>query len=139
VTLAAAAELPRQGGRLTFLRPAGWQLPLPLAFAYAAFFAAPLLMLAGISIFNDDKLTEPRFAMWAKFLGDPFYWKVIFDTLKLGFFAVCATVVVGYPLALLYMSAGPTLQRVLLFIIILPLLTSVVVRTCACCRPSSAW
>lgn len=131
MSLAAAADTPRIGGLPALLRPAGWQLSLPLALAYAAFFAAPLLILVGVSIFSDDKLTNPGFAMWAKFLGDPFYWKVIFDTLKLGFYAVVATVIVGYPLALLYMSAGPTAQRVLLFIIILPLLTSVVVRTFA--------
>lgn len=131
MSLAETAGAARAGGLPAWMKPAGWQLSLPLAFAYAAFFAAPLLMLAGITAFSDDKLTDLGFAMWAKFLGDPFYWKVIFDTLKLGFYAVCATVVVGYPLALLYMSVGPTAQRVLLFIIILPLLTSVVVRTFA--------
>lgn len=131
MSLAETAGAARAGGLPALLRPAGWQLSLPLALAYAAFFAAPLLMLAGISIFSDDQLSDPGFAMWVKFLGDAFYWKVIFDTLKLGFYAVLATMIVGYPLALLYVSAGPTLQRVLLFIIILPLLTSVVVRTFA--------
>jgi putative spermidine/putrescine transport system permease protein len=131
VSLAETAGAQRAGGLPAWLAPAGWQLSLPLALAYAAFFAAPLLMLVGISAFSDDQITDLGFAMWIKFLGDPFYWKVIFDTLKLGFLAVIATLIVGYPLALLYMSAGPAMQRVLLFIIILPLLTSVVVRTFA--------
>jgi putative spermidine/putrescine transport system permease protein len=115
----------------SLLRPAEWQLALPLAAAFVAFFAVPLLLLAAVSIFDDDKITVAGFAMWAKFLGDPFYWKVTFDTLKLGLLTVGATILIGYPLALVYMAAGPRLQRVLLFIIIMPLLLSVVVRTFA--------
>src|SRR5206468_8164936 len=42
-----------------------------------------------------------------------------------------ATAVVAYPLALVYLGARPRWQRVILFVVILPLLTSVVVRTFA--------
>ena len=42
-----------------------------------------------------------------------------------------ATALIGYPLALVYLGAGPRWQRVILFVVILPLLTSVVVRTFA--------
>jgi putative spermidine/putrescine transport system permease protein len=128
VTLVAAA-LP--AARAPWLKPAAWQLALPLALAFAAFFLAPLGILAGVSAFGDEQITKLDFAQWRKFLGDPFYWAVIGNTLKLGLYAVGATVLIGYPLALVYMGAGPRLRRVLLFIIILPLLTSVVVRTFA--------
>ena len=121
----------RPGGAWSLLRPAEWQLVLPLALAFIAFFAVPLLILAAVSAFDDDGITTVGFAMWRKFLGDPFYWKVIGDTVKLGFLTVAATVLVGYPLALVYMAAGPRIQRLLIFIVILPLLTSVVVRTFA--------
>ncbi len=113
------------------LKWAEWQLALPLLLAFLAFFAAPLLSLAGVSAFGDDKITVLDFAMWAKFLGDAFYWKVIGDTVKLGCLTVAATLLVGYPLALVYLGATPLVQRILLFIVILPLLTSVVVRTFA--------
>jgi putative spermidine/putrescine transport system permease protein len=113
------------------LRPAEWQLVLPLALAFVGFFAAPLLILAVVSAFDNEELTTVGFAMWAKFLGDPFYWKVMGDTVKLGFLTVGATVLVGYPLALVHMASAPAVQRVLIFIVILPLLTSVVVRTFA--------
>ena len=49
---------------------------------------------------------------------------MIFDTLKLGVFAVTATTLLAYPLALLFRGVGPRTQRVLLFIILMPLLTS---------------
>ena len=61
-----------------------WQLALPLALAFAALFLAPLLLLVGVSFFDDDKITQPGFASWAKFFGDPFNCKVIVDTLLLG-------------------------------------------------------
>src|ERR1043166_725284 len=108
-----------------------WQLALPLTLAFAALFLAPLLLLVATSFFNDDKITEPGFASWAKFFGDSFNYKVIVDTLLLGLKTVCATVLVGYPLALVYMDLSVRLQKVLLFIIIMPMLLSVVVRTFA--------
>lgn len=120
-----------RGGFAALFSPAEWQLALPLALAFTAFFAAPLLMLVAVSAYDDDQITKLGFAMWSKFLSDPFYWKVTFDTLKLGALTVLATVLIGYPLALVYMSAGPRMQRVLLFVIIMPMLLSVVVRTFA--------
>ena len=108
-----------------------WQLALPLALAFAALFLAPLLMLVAVTFFNDDKITQPGVAQWVKFFGDPFHYKVIADTLLLGVKTVCATVIVGYPLALVFIDLSPRLQKVLIFIIVLPLLLSVVVRTFA--------
>lgn len=113
------------------VRWAEWQLALPLALAYAAFFLVPLLLLIVVSAFDDETLGTARFAQWRKFYGDPFYWKVILDTLKLGVYTVLATTVIGYPLALVYLKAKPRWQRLILFVVILPLLTSVVVRTFA--------
>ena len=110
---------------------AEWQLALPLTLAFASIFLAPLLMLVGVSFFNDDKITEPGFAQWAKFLGDPFSYKVIADTMLLGAKTVCATILIGYPLALVYLDAPQRLQKVLIFVIVMPLLLSVVVRTFA--------
>lgn len=113
------------------LRPQRWQLALPLTLAFIAFFAAPLLMLFGTSGYEDDMLTQPGMATWTRFLTDPFYWKVTLDTLKLGAMTVCATLLVGYPLAVVYLQAGERWRRAMLFIIIMPVLLSVVVRTFA--------
>jgi len=116
------------GGKLSFRE---WQLALPLALAFTAVFVMPLLLLIGVSFFNDEKMTQPGLASWLKFFGDPFNYKVIGDTLLLGAKTVCTTVLIGYPLALVYLDLSPRLQRVLLFIIVMPLLLSVVVRTFA--------
>ena len=108
-----------------------WQLALPLALAFASLFLAPFLLLFGVAFFNDDKLSQPGFAQWIKFFGDPFHYKVIADTMLLGVKTVGTTILVGYPLALVFVDLSPRLQRVLLFIIVMPLLLSVVVRTFA--------
>src|SRR5258708_28957243 len=126
-----AVGFERAGGTGPRVRWAEWQLALPLLLAFLAFFVGPLLILVVVSAFGDEKITLVNFAMWTKFLSDPFYWKVTGDTVKLGFLTVAATLLVGYPLALVYLAARPGVQRLLLFIVILPLLTSVVVRTFA--------
>jgi len=108
-----------------------WLLASPLALAYGLFFAAPLLLLAWISLHEDAELTRMGFATWAKFLGDPFYVGVVIKTLKLGIITVIAASVLSYPVALVYYTAGPRVRRILLFVVLLPLLTSVVVRTFA--------
>ncbi len=113
------------------LRLAEWQLALPLGLAFAALFLAPLLLLVATSFYNDAKMTQPGVDSWIKFFGDPFHYKVIGDTLLLGAKTVCTTVLIGYPLALVYLDLSPRLQRVLLFIVVMPLLLSVVVRTFA--------
>ncbi|MCA0302643.1 MAG: ABC transporter permease [Proteobacteria bacterium] len=129
--------IPSAARDLSLGQPGGWfrlregQLALPLALAFLSLFLAPLLMLCGVSFFEDDKITRPGLGTWAKFLGDPFTWKVIGDTLLLGVKAVITTMILGYPLALVFMDAGPRLQKVLIFVIVMPLLLSVVVRTFA--------
>ena len=115
--------------RVRFGRP--WLLTLPLALAFISFFVAPLLLLFGISGFNDEQITEPGLKTWGDFLADPFYWRVTGNTIKLGLLTVLATLVIGYPFAVTYTNSGPRTQRVLLFIIIMPVLLSVVVRTFA--------
>src|SRR3989441_535658 len=54
----------QQGSRQVTVRvrPAEWQLALPLALAYAAFFLVPLLLLIGVSAFDDEKITTLGFA-----------------------------------------------------------------------------
>lgn len=108
-----------------------WRLAAPLGLTYVVFFAAPFLILLGISFYADAEQTRLGFDSWVKFYTDAFYLKVIFDTLKLGVFAVVATTILAYPLALVFRASSARMQRVLIFIILMPLLTSVVIRTFA--------
>jgi putative spermidine/putrescine transport system permease protein len=108
-----------------------WRLATPLGLAYLILFAAPLLLLLWISFFEDNELTRMGLGTWVKFLSDPFYVGVVWRTLVLGVVTVIAATILAYPLALVFYEAGPRMRRLLLFIVVLPLLTSVVVRTFA--------
>ena len=108
-----------------------WRLIGPLAAAYLIFFLAPLALLGWISLYDDIDMTVLGGGHWARFLGDECYRGVLAGTLRLGVLTVLATTILAYPLAMAFCAAGPRMQRVMLFIILLPLLTSVVVRTFA--------
>ena len=125
----AATAAPPPGGESG--NGGDWRLAAPLGLVYLAFFAAPFLILLGVSFYADAEQTRLGLDSWTKFYGDAFYLKVIFDTLKLGVFAVLATTLVAYPLALAFRAAGTRAQKALIFIILMPLLTSVVIRTFA--------
>jgi putative spermidine/putrescine transport system permease protein len=108
-----------------------WRLTGPLGLAYAAFFAAPLLLLLTISFYDDADLTRISGSQWLKFFSDPFYLSVVGRTLQLGAVTVLATSLLSFPLALVFCASRPGVQRLLLLIMVMPLLTSVVVRTFA--------
>ena len=108
-----------------------WQLVLPLALFFAVFVFAPLALLGAVSFYNDTTITTPGVAQYVKFLTDRFNMAVLGQTLWLGLLATAVALVVGYPLAYIYMVAPVAMQRVLMLVIVLPLLTSAVVRTFA--------
>jgi len=108
-----------------------WRLATPLGLAYMAFFAAPLLLLLWVSFYEDNELTRLGPGQWIKFLSDPFYVGVVWRTIVLGIATVLAATLLSYPLALVFYSASQGVRRLLLFIVVLPLLTSVVGRTFA--------
>ena len=109
-------------------RPA---LLLPLATAHALLFAAPLLLLVVTSFATDETLHAYTTQAWTELLGDPFNLRALLNTLKLGAYTVLATTLLAFPLALLHQVAGPRLRQAILIAAILPLLTSVVVRSFA--------
>jgi putative spermidine/putrescine transport system permease protein len=108
-----------------------WQLVLPLALFFVLFVLAPLVLLAFVSGHDDATLTERGFAQYRKFLFDGFNLAVLGQTLWLALKTTCLAALIGYPLAYLYTLAPRRLQGLLILLIVLPLLTSAVVRTFA--------
>lgn len=114
------------------MSPGGaWRLVLPLAGAQMVFFVAPLLLLAITSVSTDENMRALSGAAWADLVGDGFNLRATWNTLRLAGRTVLAAVVLSAPLALLHLTAGPRLRRLILLAAVLPLLTSVVVRTFA--------
>ena len=108
-----------------------WQLVVPLALFFLVFVFVPLALLGVVSLHNDTAIKQPGVAQYAKFLTDRFNLTVLGTTLWLGVLATAVALVIGYPLAYLYTLASRGVQRVLILVIVLPLLTSAVVRTFA--------
>jgi putative spermidine/putrescine transport system permease protein len=106
-----------------------WKLALPLALFMLAFFVAPLFVLIATSLHGDGSSAGWSLGQYGKFLGDTFNLRVLAETLWLGVKATLVCLFFGYPLAWLTARASPRVQSMLLFLIVLPILTSVVVRT----------
>lgn len=106
-------------------------LVMPLAVAHLLLFAAPLLLLVATSFAGDETLKTASLRAWTELLGDPFNLRALLNTVKLGALTVLVTSCLAIPLALVHMVAGLRLRRVILIAAILPLLTSVVVRSFA--------
>jgi putative spermidine/putrescine transport system permease protein len=110
---------------------ADWRLLLPLGGFFVLFFAAPLVVLLLVSLSDGLALAHFGLAQYAKFLGDAFSLSILADTVVLGVKATAVCLLFGLPLAWVCVHAGPRLRGLLLFLVILPILTSVVVRTFA--------
>jgi putative spermidine/putrescine transport system permease protein len=107
------------------------KLAWPLAAFFVVFFIAPLVLLFLVSLYTDTSMTHFGLTQYAKFLLDPFSLKVLASTLWLGVEVTALCLLLGFPLAYVYLRVPPWVQGVLMLIVLLPLLTSVVVRTFA--------
>jgi putative spermidine/putrescine transport system permease protein len=104
---------------------------LPLAALFVAFFVAPLIVLLALSLHADTAAATWTAANYVKFFTDRFNYSILWDTLLLGVKATLVCLVFGYPIAWICARASARWQSVLVFLVILPILTSVVVRTFA--------
>lgn len=109
-----------------------WALALPLAAVFALFFIAPLGLLVSISFQAERQMTGVwGLTQYAAFLTDPLNLAVLGDTLLVGAKATALCLLFGYPLAWLCTRVPARWQAALIFLIVLPIVTSVVVRTFA--------
>ncbi len=105
-----------------------WQLALPATLFLAVYFFAPLLMLFWWSVRAPEGggLTLGNFQA---LLGDPFFLETLGLSLRLSFEVTAITLALGFPLAYLYTKVGSGARLAILFVTLLPLLTSAVVRS----------
>jgi putative spermidine/putrescine transport system permease protein len=88
-------------------------------------------MLAFVSFYGDAQMSQwGALANWQK-MFDAFGLGVLADTLWLGVQVTLLCLVLGYAVAWTYLRMPGRLQTLVIFIVMLPLLTSVVVRTFA--------
>ena len=105
------------------------KLALPLAGFFVVFFLAPLAILFYVSLHTDETMKAFGFTQYAKFLLDPFSLKVLSHTLWIGVEVTFLCLALGLPMAWVYVRSPGWAQAILMLVVLLPLLTSVVVRT----------
>lgn len=108
------------------------RLALPLGLFFALFFIAPLALLLVTSLQSDRAMTGTLgLVQYTDFFSEALNLSVLGATLLVGLKATALCLLAGYPLAYVSMRASPRLRAALLFIVVLPIVTSVVVRTFA--------
>ena len=110
------------------MKASGFPYVIPMLLLSVAFFATPLAVLVGYSFASPDGATLDHYR---RFLGDPFNFRVLVNTARLGVETVIGTTLLGVPIALLYWHSGKTWRQVIIFLTLVPMLTSNVVRTFA--------
>jgi len=108
-----------------------WPLALPLAALFIVCFVAPFCVLLALSLHADAQARAFSVAQYAKFFGDTFNLSILWSTLWLAIKATLVCLLFGYPIAWVCSRAPARWQSVLVFVVVLPILTSVVVRTFA--------
>ena len=122
--MAAAAAVPAD-------RSAPLGLAAPLGLFFAVFVLLPLLLLAFVSTYADTSMAAHGMHQYTRFLGDAFNRGVLLGTLSLGLQVTVLSLLLGLPLAYAYTLVPARWQGLLMLLIVLPLLTSAVVRTFA--------
>jgi putative spermidine/putrescine transport system permease protein len=104
---------------------------MPLAALFLVAFVLPLTALIFISLFRTPQFLEFGPDQYVRFFTDAFSLRVLVDTLQLGAEVAMLALFLAYPLGIVYVAAGPLARSIITFLILLPLLTSTVVRTFA--------
>jgi len=105
------------------------KLVLPLTALFITCFIAPLVVLIFLSLHGEAAMRTWTFANYVKFFIDPFNYSILWETLLLGVKATLVCLAFGYPIAWVCARSSARMQSVIVFLVILPILTSVVVRT----------
>ena len=109
----------------------GWY-SLPGTIVLGLVFGFPIAYLCVNSFFRHAGLgqVEPDFTLanYSKFLTDWFYLSILADTFLLGAIVVSACVVLAYPVAYFLARTRSRWRGVLIFLVVAPLLISVVIR-----------
>ena len=108
-----------------------WPLALPLAALFVVCFLAPFAVLVGLSLHAEPEMRTWSLGQYAKFFGDTFNLSILASTVWLAIKATLVCLVFGYPIAWVASRAPARWQAILVFLVVLPILTSVVVRTFA--------
>ncbi len=108
-------------------RPSSLWLLLPALGFLAAFFAYPLAAIVMRSFEGPDAgLTLDHYRT---FFTLPIYVRILWQTIEISLMTTVLCVLIGYPLAYVMANSSSTVRNVMLLMVMLPFMTSVLVRT----------
>lgn len=104
----------------------GLLLAVPAIAIFALLFVAPLFTLVA----NSFRTQAGAFTVdnYVRFLGDPFYRGVLWNTLKVAAMTTVGCLLIGYPFALYMRTRAPRTRNWLALLLLSPLLISMVIR-----------
>jgi putative spermidine/putrescine transport system permease protein len=105
-----------------------WLLWVPAALYLLVFFVAPLIGNAWLSL-TISGLPGYTLAHYAKLFGDPFYFEITVRTLWVSLLTTLICLTIGYPVAYFLVRRAGRLAPAMIFFLIAPLLTSIIMRT----------
>lgn len=122
-----SASPPAQSKRNRFrLATGSWALPAVLFLV--AFLIVPLVANAFRSVTLGEAALNP-WAYYEKLLLDSYYSGIFFTTFKVSLVTTLCTLVLGYPVAYFMVRYAGRWNALILFCMIAPLLTSIIMRT----------
>jgi putative spermidine/putrescine transport system permease protein len=104
---------------------------VPVLLFLAVFFVAPL----AINLLRTRPLDQSAgagagaFFYYAKLFTDPYYAGVMWETMKVAVITTLASLVIGYPVAFFMVRFAGRWNALIVFFVIAPLLTSIIMRT----------
>lgn len=101
-------------------------LLIPGLFLVAGAFFLPIGQMLVLSVSGPE---GPTLSHFARFLGDPFYLGLLWRTVRLSLIITLICAAIGFPLAYIMAHVGPRARLWLVVLVILPLMTSVVIRS----------
>ena len=106
---------------------------MPALLFIGAFLLLPVAGLAGLSFFKTNPQGGHDFslALYRDFLSDSYPRGMLWTTFKLSLLTTLICLVIAFPVALYMRQIKPRWRALLAFVLLSPLLTSVVVRTLA--------
>ena len=114
-------------------RSFGRWLFAPITSIYLLFLIAPISFFLALSVlkYHPDDLYQPIFTLenYRRLLFDGFYLAIIGRTLKIAAIVTLASLALGYPLAFFLARTRTAWRGVLMFLVIAPLMSGVIVRT----------
>ncbi|MGY2049740.1 ABC transporter permease [Methylobacterium sp. JK268] len=125
-TLADPAPSRRRRAPYRLVR-SSWTVPVLVFLGF--FFVIPLGTNVWRSVSTGEALTAGPFAFYAKLLGDAYYAGVLAETLKVAVIATVASLILGYPVAYFMVRYAGRWNTAIVFLLIAPLLTSIIMRT----------